>query len=151
MSHGMYEYLAFLPASSDFSLERAIERYASLTFSKYRGGRFIKKNEPVRAELATAEGDKEPSGFRVFYGDWAVVAWLDAGEDVLADSREHATDRDLPAPADVIASCSRRLWVCSDVDEPDFDNTELFTDFIDELRERFGALILDYVNGGWWT
>jgi hypothetical protein len=147
----MYEVAALLPASSDFTLERAVRHYASQTFSQYKCGRFLCKNEPVRAELATAPGEQEPSGFRVFYGDWAVVAWLDQGEDVLADSRDHAGDSDLPAPADVIAGCSRRLWVCSDVDEPDFDNSDLFTEFTDELRGRFGAFILDYVNGGWWT
>jgi hypothetical protein len=151
MSHGMYEIAALLPASSDFTLERAVRHYGSLTFSMYKAGRFFYKNEPLRAELATAADDEEPSGFRVFYGDWAVVAWLDESETVLADSRAHAEDSDLPAPPEVIAGCSRWLWVCSDVDEPAFDNSDNFTDYTDELRARFGAFILDYVNGGWWT
>jgi hypothetical protein len=151
MSHGRYEVKALLPKSSDFTLERAVRHYASLTFSMYKCGRFIYKNEPVRAELAIASDESEESGFRVFYGNWAVVAWLDEGEDVLADSQYHAEDSDLPAPAEIIAGCSRRLWVYSDVDEPDFDNTDRITEFTDELRQRFGAFIRDYVNGGWWT
>lgn len=151
MSHGMYEVAALLPASSDFTLERAVRHYASLSFSQDKGGRFVFKNEPVRAELATSPGEVEPSGFRVFYGDWSVVAWLDERECVVADCRDHAGDSDLPAPAEVIAGCSRRLWVCSNIDEPDFDNSDRFTEYTDELRKRFGAFIQDYVNGGWWT
>jgi hypothetical protein len=151
MSHGMYEVAALLPASSDFTLDCALQHYATLTFSQCKGGQFIYNNEPVRAELATAADRQEPCGFRVFYGDWAVVAWLDEGEGVLADSQDLTEDSDLPAPTEVIATCSRRLWVWSDVDEPAFDHSDLFTEFMDELRERFGALILDCVNGGWWT
>jgi hypothetical protein len=82
----MYEVVALLPAASDFTLERAIRHYASRSFSQYRCGRFIYQNEPVRAELATSPGEQERSGFRVFYGEWSVVAWLDARQCVLADS-----------------------------------------------------------------
>ena len=151
MSHGMYELVALLPKSSDFAVELAIQHFASLKFSMCRSGRFVYKDDLVRAEPAIAQGDSKPSGFRVFYGDWAIVAWLDESEGVLADSQELAKDRDLPAPADVIAECSRRLTVWSDVDEPDFDHSDLMTDFTDELRQRFGAFIHDPVDCGWWT
>ncbi len=149
--NGMYEVLALLPAASDFTLELAVRHFASLTFTQFKGGRAIFKNEPVRAELVKERGKKKPSGFRVLYGSWAIVAWLQEGKDVLKDSQNHAEDDDLPAPAEIIAGCSRRLSVYSDRDDPDFDNGDRFTEFTTELRQRFGAFIQDYVNGGWWT
>jgi hypothetical protein len=151
MSNGMYEAFAVLPASSDFTLDRAVRHFASLSFNQLACGDAIVKNEPVRAELAILVGKQEPSGFKVYYGNWAVAAWLDMGEDVLQDSRYLAEKSDLPGPAEVIAGCSRRLWVCSDRDDPDFDNSDQFTHYVAELRGRFGAFIQDYVNGGWWT
>jgi hypothetical protein len=147
----MYEVLAYLPATSDFTLELAVGHFASTTFTQFKGGKALFKNEPVRAELAKKRGQKNPSGFRVYYGKWAIVAWLMEGEDVLEDSRNHAEDDDLPAPSAIIASCSRKLSVYSDRDDPDFDNGDRFTEFTAQLRQRFGAFIQDYVNGGWWT
>ncbi len=151
LSHSMYEVAALLPASSDFTLERAVEYFASLTFSQFKCGRYVYRAEPVRAELVIADGEREPAGFRVWYGLWAVVAWLEEGERALTNSKDLRDDRDLPAPAEVIAGCSRWLWVCSDADQPDFDNSDRITEYTTGLRERFGAFILDYVNGGWWT
>jgi hypothetical protein len=150
MAHGRYEVLALLPESSDFTLQRAVAYFASLTFSRVRSGKFIYKNAPVRAELATVEGEQTPSGFRVFYGDWLIVAWLEADDTVRIESREMAEGDDLPAAAEVIARCSRRLSVWSDED-PEFEFTDDFTRFIDHLRERFGTFIKDYVNGCWWS
>jgi hypothetical protein len=147
----MYEVAVLLPQASDFTLDRAVEHFASLTFSQYKDGRFTYRNEPVRAELTISPGEQEPSGFRVCFGNWACVAWLDEGESVEADSVAHAEFSDLPAPAEIIAGCRRWLWVCSDIDAPDFDNSDHFTKFTNELRERFGAFVRDYVNGGWWT
>jgi hypothetical protein len=149
MSHGMYEVMALIPESSDFTLERAGAHFASLNFSQYRSGRFVARNELVGAELATAEGEPTPTGFRVFFGRWAVVAWLDCGENVLADNRDLAEEDDLPASPGVIAGCSRRLWVWSDED-PYSDFTDLFNYFTDELRQRFGVFVSDAVNGDWW-
>jgi hypothetical protein len=140
VADGMYEVLALLPDASDFSLEAAVAHFGGVRHGK----------GTLRAEVATSEGEREPSGFRVFFGDWAVVAWLESGSGVLSDSRDSAEDDDLPAPAEVIASCSRRLSVWSDEDEGG-DHSDDITEYTDELRGRFGAFILDPVNGGWWT
>jgi len=140
MAAGMYEVLVLLPESSDFTLDAAV-----LHFNDIRHGK-----DERRATLATPEGQSEPSGFRVYYGDWAVVAWLECGKTVLSESQNLAGSDDLPAPAEVIASCSRRLSVWSDEDW-DGDHSDDFTDFTDELRKRFGGFIFDNVNGGWWT
>ena len=131
MSEGMYEVLALIPETSDFSLERAVVHFAGLSFSKFRCQKFVFKNHPLRAELARGKGKKEPSGFRVHYGDWAVVAWLESGYNVRQESAEFADDDDLPAPAEVIAACSRRLSVWSDED-PQLNWT-------DELQRRVVA------------
>jgi hypothetical protein len=140
MADGMYEVLALLPESSDFTLEAAVAHFGKVRLGK----------GTLRAELATSEGKRKPSGFRVFFGGWAVVAWLESGKGVLSESEEFAEEDDLPAPAKVIAACSRRLSVWSDEDE-NGDYTDEFNEYADELRERFGAFILDPVNGGWWT
>lgn len=140
MADGVYEVLALLPETSDFTLAAAVAH-----FGKIRHGKGT-----LRTELATPQGEREPSGFRVFYDDWAVVAWLEFGKGVLSESREFAEDNDLPAPAEQVATCSRRLSVWSDEDEAG-DHSDDITDYTDELRERFGAFILDPVNGGWWT
>jgi hypothetical protein len=140
MADGMYEVLALLPGRSDFSLDAAVAHFGKVEFGKVK----------LRAELATTEGKQEPSGFRVFYGDWAVVAWLESGKGVLSESREFAEEEDLPAPVEVIAGCSRWLSVWSDEDEGG-NYTDEFNEFTDVLRERFGAFIFDPVNGGWWT
>ena len=140
MPDGMYSVLALLPESSDFTPEAAVAH-----FGKRRWGK-----GQVRAELAIPEGKRKPAGFRVFYGDWAVVAWLESGKGVRSEGREIAEEDDLPAPAAEIAACSRRLSVWSDAD-PDLEYGDQIGHFTDELRERFGAFIYDDVNGGWWT
>jgi hypothetical protein len=150
MSDGMYNVLALIPEASDFTLEQAVAHFAGLTFSKFRSGKCVYDRHPLRAELAQSEGKKEPSGFRVFYGDWAVVAWLETGRTVRGESEEMSELDDLPAPSEVIAGCIRRLSVWSDED-PTFDWTDDFTEYTEELRGRFGMFIYDCVNGCWWT
>jgi hypothetical protein len=150
MSEGMYEVLALIPTTSDFSLEKAVAYYSGLTFSKYRGRKLIYKNEPVRAELAKPKRARKFSGFRVFYGDWAIVAWLEDEPHVRSESQDMAEWGDLPAPAEVIAGCTRRLSVWSDKDL-DFEWTDELNEYLDHLRGRFGVFIMDPVNGGWWT
>ena len=103
----------------------------------------------VRSELAKAEGESAFTGFRVWYGDWSIVSWLDDAPGVLADSQSLVDEEPLPA-AEIIASCTRRVSVCSDED-PDGDHSDKMTDFTDELRKRFGLFVYDSVNGGWWT
>jgi hypothetical protein len=142
MADGYYELIGLVPTSSDFTLERAVEFYSS---------QFYARLNPVRAELARGEGEMSPTGFRVWYGSWAVVAWLDCRPSVIDDNSALAEEPDLPAPPNVIASCPHRLWIYSDVDEPDFANSDYFTDYTDQLRERFGVFLLDNVSGGWWT
>ena len=105
---------------------------------------------PVRAELATTPGKDKPTGFRVFYGDWAVVAWLETDDSVHVESRELAERDDLPASAEVIASCTRRLSVWSDEDR-EFNWTDQFESYTTRLRKRFGVFIRDNVkaSGGY--
>ncbi|MBP3957300.1 hypothetical protein J8F10_18805 [Gemmata sp. G18] len=140
MADGMYEVIALIPETSDFSLEVALKHFGSLKSGSTR----------LRAEAAVGPGKRKPSGFRVYYGDWAIVAWLEADKSVLEDSRELANRDNLPAPTEVVSTCSRRLSVWSDED-PGFDHTDEFNSFTDELRARFGVLIYDNVNGEWWT
>src|SRR5262245_51862086 len=110
MPDGMYSVLALLPESSDFTLEAAVEHFGKRRWGKDKG----------RAELAVPKGKRKPAGFRVFYGSWAVVAWLESGKGVLSESQDIAEEDDLPAPAAEIAACSRRLSVWSDKD-PDLE------------------------------
>src|SRR5262249_55793120 len=132
--------IALIPSGSDFSLEKAVSHFGSTSWGKAQ----------VRTELAKAEGGSSIRGFRAWYGDWSIVAWLDETPGVLADSQELVNEEPLPARPEVISSCSRRLSIWSDEDEGGEHSDEM-TAFTDELRERFGVLIYDAVNGGWWT
>ena len=140
MANGMYEVLAMIPESSDFTLEAAVAHFRTI---RYRNGH-------LRAELAVPRGKRKPTGFRVHFGDWSVVAWLETDESVRVESGEFATRRrGRPAPAEVIAGCTRRLSVWSDEDF-EADHTDDWIEFVDELRERFGVFVRDCVNGKWW-
>lgn len=139
MSNGMYEVLALLPTSSDFTLDLAIAHFRATHFG----------SGMLQSGLASPEGVSQPSGFRVSYGGWEVVAWLETGAEILSDCRALVDANDLPATAEMIESCSRRLAVWSDEDS-DGDHSDEITHFTDELRMRFGAFIYDPVNGGWW-
>jgi hypothetical protein len=140
MPENMHHVVALIPATSPFSLKSAVDHFGSKSF---RGMR-------LRSQLAKAEGDNSFTGFRVWYGDWSVVCWLDAAPGVLADSQHLVEEEPLPAPAEVIVSCLSRLSVLSDAD-PDGDRSDEITHFTDDLRKRFGLFIYDPVNGGWWT
>jgi hypothetical protein len=140
MCDSMYHVIALIPPGSDFSLKKAVSYFGS-TFSG---------KTPVRSELAKAVGEGSFTGFRTWYGDWSIVAWLDEAPGVLADSQELVNEEPLPAPPEVIGSCSRRLSIWSDEDE-DGDYSDEMTAFTDELLKRFGLLIYDPGSGGWWT
>jgi hypothetical protein len=140
MPDGMYNVLALLPESSDFTIPAAVAH-----FDQRRQGRTL-----LRAEPAVADAASRPTGFRVFFGGWAVVGWLDDGPSVRTDSEDLATEAGLPGPAEVIAGCSRCLSIWSDAD-PTGDHSDDMTALGDQLRERFGAFVYDPVNGGWWT
>src|ERR1700678_4562812 len=103
----MYHVLALIPETSDFTLERAVDHFGKLTFSKFSAGKFVYKKHPLRAELAKAERAKKHSGFRVVSDDWAVVAWLENDRTVRVESGEMAEYENLPAPAEVIGGCTR--------------------------------------------
>jgi hypothetical protein len=150
MPNGRYEVAGLVPASSDLTPDRAAQHFSSLRFSQYHQGQPLYLNEPVRAEPLSDQGEAEPTGFRVWYGTWSVTAWLDSGPDVLDYSHYLSEQPDLPAPPEVIAGCTCRLDVSSDPDDPDFDNSDRFTEYTDQLRERFGVFIRDHVNGRWW-
>jgi hypothetical protein len=140
MNGNEYNLIALIPSTSDFSLEKAVEHFGSRSFRKLR----------LRSELAKADGESFFTGFRVWYGDWSVVTWLDDVPGVLEDSQHLAGENTLPAPAEIIAGCARRLCVWSDED-PDGEHSDAITAFTDELRKRFGMFIYDPVKGGWWT
>jgi hypothetical protein len=148
VADGMYEVLALIPETSDFSLDEAVVYFAGLTFIRIRNTSKIIKH-PLRVELAKGPHGSEPSGFRVHYGDWAIVAWLETDECVQEESEEMAEGKDLPAPHEIIASCTRRLSVWSDEDL-EFDWTDQFNEYIDQFRKRFGVFIRDNVQGIWW-
>jgi hypothetical protein len=140
MSNGMYEVIALIPSASDFSLEKAVAHFGTSCYRKTL----------LRSELAQVEGESSFTGFRVWYGDWTVVAWLDEVPGVLLDSQSLLDEEPLPASQEIIASCGKRLCVWSDEDETG-DHSDHITHFTDELRKRFGLLIYDPVQGGWWT
>jgi hypothetical protein len=140
MSYGMYEVVALIPSSSTFSVAAAVAWYASLTEGKVQ----------LRSEPANAKSDEPLEGFRVWYGDWAIVAWLDESSGVADDSADLANETPLPADARVIAGCTKRLDVISDED-PHREHSDEITHFTDELREHFGLFLFDPVNGGWWS
>lgn len=140
MSDGRLKMLTHLPAGSDFSLAAAVAHFNGV----HRG------RSAVRAELATSVSSLTPTGFRVWFGSWSVVAWLEEGEQVLADSSELAAGPNLPAAPEVIAGCSRRLSVWSD---PGLNSTRRahFWWLVGQLRERFAALHYDHFAGRWLT
>src|SRR6476620_8814105 len=97
MADGCYELVGLVPASSDFSLERAVQFFSEQTFTRYK--------TPVRADLLFAKTDSCPTGFRVCYGAWGITAWLDSSPAVAIDNRYLAEETELPAPPEVIAAC----------------------------------------------
>lgn len=139
MADNMYEVIALIPPNTDFSLDRAVHHFSSLPFRKLR----------LRTELANAEGASAVTGFRVWYGDWSIMAWLDDAPGVLTDSQDLAS-KNPPDSGERIASCDKRLSVWSDEDQ-DGDHSDEMTHFTDKLRERFGVFIYDPVNSEWWT
>jgi hypothetical protein len=151
MPDGYYELIGLVPASSDFTPERAALHYAGLTFTQYRRGEAVFLNEPVRAEVLSGGLEPYLTGFRVWYGPWSVVAWLDASADAAQDNRDRSEEPGLPAAPEVIAGCPARLSIQSDVDAPDYDNSDQFTEYTEQLRELFWVFLLDFVSGGWWT
>jgi hypothetical protein len=135
MPDGMYSVSALIPQGTDFSVAKAIEHFRSLGL----------RSEP-------AEPERVEEGFRVFFDDWAIVAWYSQGEKVLRDSRELAESdyKPFPVPPEVIASCDRDLALWSDEDW-DAHHTDEWIDFVDELIRAFpGVVVFDYVMGEWW-
>jgi hypothetical protein len=131
----MYTVCAMIPRSTDFSLSMAIEHFRS------RG---------LQCEPATS--DNGGSGFRAYYGSWAIVAWYDEGAAVLRDSQEMADipTAPLPVPAEVIASCDRELTLWSDEDHK-AEHTNDWIAFVDELIKAVpGMVVHDFVTGTWW-
>lgn len=143
MADSYYELIGLVPTSSDFTLERAVEYYSKQTFTQHK--------KPIRAELLSGDLESVTGGFRVWYGPWGITVWLECGPNVVADNRSLSEESDLPTTREVIAGCMVRLTIISDIDAPDFDNSDWFTMFTDQLRERFNVLLFDNVNGGWWT
>jgi hypothetical protein len=134
MPDGMYNVVVLISPECKFSVIRAIELYQSFGW---------------KCELAT-DGSVH-AGFRVFFGDWAIVAWFESGPSVLIGSRDDAeTYLPLPAPAEVIAGCDRRLTFWSDKD-PEFSHTNDWISTIRRLVRAFPPMfVLDEVVGEWW-
>jgi hypothetical protein len=140
VANNIYEVTGLIPSASDFTLEKAVHHFGSLVYRKMQ----------LSSELAKGGQDRSSDGFRVRYGNWGIVAWLDDSLGVLDDSQHLMAGDSLPTRPEIIGTCARRLWIYSDED-PDLDHSDDITHFTDELRRRFGLLILDHVNGGWWT
>lgn len=140
MPSGKYSVWALLPEASDFNVDAAIAHFETLRWG----------NVKLRAEPAPPRGRQKFPGFRVLFGDWGVSVWLESGDAVRAESGDIAERDDLPAAAEVIAGCSRRLAVISDKD-PKLDYADEMGEVTDALRERFGAFIYDHVQDEWWA
>lgn len=133
MPDGMYNVTALIPPTTDFSLAQAIDHFRSLN-----------------AEMAVSA--KGGSGFRVFFEDWAIVAWYSEGEEVRRENEDLAESNFTPFPvsAEVIASCDRELALWSDEDW-DAIHTNHWISFVDKLIAAFpGMIVFDSVNGEWW-
>jgi hypothetical protein len=131
----MYSVSALIPRVTDFTVEKAIDHFRS---------------QGLRCE--PAEPERVNEGLRVFFGDWAIVAWYSQGEQVSRDSRELAESKfkPFPAPAEMIATCDRELTLWSDEDW-DAHHTNEWIHFVDELIRAFsGVIVFDYVMGEWW-
>ena len=140
MGNKRLKMLTHLPAASDFTLAEAVAHFNGLRYGR----------RAVQAELAPTAGSRRPTGFRVRFTSWTVVAWLEEGAAVLADSAELAAGADLPDSAEVVAGCSRRLSVWSD---PGItaDRRAKFAWYAGQLHERFAALHYDHFAGRWLT
>jgi hypothetical protein len=130
---------AMIPAASSFSLESAVLHFQDSRFGRKR----------LVAELAPP-GSRRPKGFRVNYGNWGVVAWMNKGALTDADHANKAKSKPLPVPADVLASCDRLLTVWADPD-PDAKYTKQWVHYLEQLQSAFGLVIWDYDNDKWWV
>lgn len=66
MADDMYELFALIPADSDFTLEKAVAHFRAAHF----------RGVGLQGEFVNASNSGAGVGFRVRYGDWAVVAWV---------------------------------------------------------------------------
>lgn len=139
MPRNAYELMALIPPSSGFRLEKAPAHFSSTHFRRL----------PLDCEPLRTGQEQSSSGFRVRFGDWAVVVWLDGSDGVQADSQELANESRLPARSNLIAACRKRLWIHSDED-PDLTHSDEITFFADELRTLLGLFVYDPVAGEWW-
>ena len=96
MADGYYELIGLVPASSDFTPQRAVEHFSGLTFSRYRDQQWVFRKEPVRAEVLSGGPAPYSTGF---LGPWSVVAWLDASEEAAQDNRDRSEESGLPSPS----------------------------------------------------
>jgi hypothetical protein len=135
-----YDLTALIPSTCNFSLELAVAHFRPIEI----GG------PPIRAELLTSSSVQKLDGFRVWFGDWAVSAWLDEAADVAELCQFLAQKNDLPTPAETIAACKKSLSISTD-DDPQLNHSDDIIIFAQELTERFGLLVYDPVNGSWWT
>ena len=68
MAETTYNLTVLIPENSTFSLAQGIEHF---------------RQAAIRAEPLTSETTEKLDGFRVWFGNWAVSAWLDEAADVL--------------------------------------------------------------------
>jgi hypothetical protein len=100
MPDGKYHNLVLIPDGSDFTLSGAVDYFSSI-------GRKCHVME-------TSDGGM---GFRLYFDDWTISAWLEEGEHICEESKIFARIYvPLPAPIEVIEHCCSRLSVWSDVD-----------------------------------
>ncbi|HLZ07856.1 MAG TPA: hypothetical protein VKT80_04660 [Chloroflexota bacterium] len=132
MPDGCYTVQALILDDVPFSVTEAIEHFRSLGT----------RSEPEQTPNGLV-------GFRVFYGEWSIVAWLDDAPHVPGEIRELYVDTSPPFPPEILNRCSRRLSIWSDEDY-EFEHTNEWIIMIEELQEAFGLLIRDDVVGEWW-
>lgn len=86
-------------------------------------------------ELVKSERESNSRGFRVWYGDWSTVTWLDEATQVQSDSLYLAENPPLSAPSEIVANSTKRLCVWSDED-PDGDHSDEIASFADYMRSN---------------
>ena len=111
MANGCYAVVVLIPQKSDLTPERAVLHFSSHWFRRPNLGPGTAGDQPVRAEVLSIHDSHFAEGFRVWYGDWSISAWLESGPSVVADHQHLAAGSDLPATSDVVASCQARLSV----------------------------------------
>ena len=138
MADGSYEVIALVPPGRGFEIGEVVRHFRSVPHGAL-----------LRSESLRSDSEIGREGFRVWYGEWSVEAWLDRSPSVVVDNEDLAVDAPL-AISDSVRGSAERLFVCSAKD-PHYEHTGDFMHFTDLLQQHYGLLIYDHVVGEWYT